>query len=853
MKEQFKVEGMTCAACVSAVEKAVSKVDGVSNVEVNLLTKSMNVDYDDATDTSKIIDAVKNAGYSASQKTKSKSQDRTVETDIYKEELEDKAFRIKWSFILYLPLFYVSMGHMIGLPLPSILMGEENALINTFIQFLLTTPILFINREYFSSGFKSLLNRVPNMDTLIAIGASASYIYGIYIIFQMMIAFRDGDMASIAGYSHEVYLESAAMILTLITLGKYFEARSKRKTSSAITKLMDLAPDNARVIRNGVEMDISVDDILLGDIVIVKPGERIPADGVVRRGNTAIDQSILTGESIPVDKTVGDEVYTATINGNGNLEIEVTKSQEDSTLSQIIKLVEDASSSKAPIAKLADKIAGIFVPVVLVIAALTFTYWMFIYKAEFELAMTMAVSVLVISCPCALGLATPVAIMVGTGQGAKHGMLIKSAEALEVIHNVDTVVMDKTGTITMGKPFVTDVISVDMEYQDLVNLSYAMENLSEHPLATAIVNYTRESKTKDIKIDDFAAIPGKGIEATIDGKKYYAGNMALLENLNIDSDTLRKKGIELAKKGKTPMYFVSEDKILGIIAAADILKSTSHEAIELLKAEGIDVVMLTGDNQVTAEAIAKELGVSQVIADVLPDNKEEVISNIQNEGKTVAMVGDGINDAPALVRADIGIAIGAGTDIAIESADIVLMKNNLLDVVNSIDLGRATIKNIKQNLFWAFFYNTLGIPLAAGIFYSSFGIKLSPMFAAFAMSISSLFVVGNALRLNNFKVKEANEIDEIEVSQLDVNKSTLEINDFINSGESYKKIVEVSGMMCGHCKAKVEEILQGIDGVLSAQVDLDKNTAEIISNKELDDGEIIEKIDKGGYKVEKTY
>lgn len=856
MKEQFNVEGMTCAACVSAVEKAVSKVEGVDSVEVNLLTKSMSVNYDESLvsnlDIEKVVDK---AGYSAKAKSKSTSKDdRSEHTDIYKEELEDKSKRLKISLALLVPLMYISMGPMVGIPIPSFLDGMENSLMNYFFQLLLTTPIMFVNRSYFIGGLKSLFNRSPNMDSLISIGSGASYLYGIYVIMMLIIGFRDGDMNFIHKYHHEVYFESAATILTLITLGKFFEARSKRRTSNAITKLMDLAPKIARVLRNGEEIEIGIEEISVGDVVVVRPGERIPVDGKVVLGSSSVDQSILTGESIPVSKEVGDEVYTATINNNGSINIEVLKSQEDSTLSQIIKLVEDASTSKAPIAKLADKISGVFVPIVIAIAILTFVYWSMTGNG-FEFAMTMAVSVLVISCPCALGLATPVAIMVGTGKGANFGVLIKSAESLEQLHKIDTVVMDKTGTITLGKPFVTDVIAINRDEQDLINLAYAMEVKSEHPLAEAIISFTKDEKNKNYDLENFEAIPGVGIKGTIDGENYYAGNKKILEKLNLHSDELEEKSNKLAMEGKTPMYFATEKEIIGIIGAADVVKPTSQEAIKKLQDDGLKVIMLTGDNKITANSIAKEIGVTEVIADVLPQNKEEAISTVQSRGEKVIMVGDGINDAPALAKSDVGIAIGAGTDIAIESADVVLMKNNLLDVVNAINLGKATMKNIKQNLFWAFFYNVLGIPVAAGLFYTAFGVRMSPMIAAAAMSMSSLFVVGNALRLNNFKGIQTLSIKESDDSKIEVNRESHNIK-FETENTLNKKIkektVKISGMTCSHCSNRVEKALNGIDGV-KAKVNLEENIATLEYSIDVSDETIKNVIEESGYNVEEIY
>lgn len=848
MNKQFNVEGMTCAACVAAVERAVGKLDGVDKVEVNLLTKSMEVSFDEKqVNEFEIIKAVDKAGYKAKvlekEKVSSGGSQTNESTDIYKNELEDKVFRLKVSFPLMIILMYVAMGPMMGLPSPGFLVGAENSLINIFIQFLLATPILFVNRAYFINGFKSLFNRNPNMDSLIAIGSGASYLYGIYAIFMLIIAFRDQNMDMVHKFSHDIYFESAAMILTLITLGKYFEARSKRKTSQAITKLMDLAPKTARILKDGEEIEIPVDQIKIGDVLVIRPGEKIPADGKVIKGSSAVDQALLTGESLPITKDLGDEVFTATINKTGALEVEVTKSQEDSTLAQIVDLVKKASSSKAPIAKLADKIAGVFVPIVLVIALITFITWSVLGQG-FEFAMQMAVAVLVISCPCALGLATPVAIMVGTGKGASFGVLIKSAESLEGLGHISTVVLDKTGTITLGKPFVTDLISIAADEKTLINLAYAMEKSSEHPLAEAIVAFTKEEKTSDLEVKDFEAQVGMGIRAKVNDREYFAGNNKILAQLGLESEEILAEGRRLAEEGKTPMYFADSESVLGIIAVADVIKASSKEAIAKLKAEGIKVVMLTGDNQVTAQAIGKNLEVDQIISDVLPQDKEAAISSLQDQGEKVVMVGDGINDSPALVKADIGMAIGAGTDIAMESADIVLMKNNLLDVVNAIDLGKATLKNIKENLFWAFFYNVIGIPIAAGIFYKAFGLKLSPMLGSLAMSFSSVFVVTNALRLNRFKPLESQDVSAMKMEDVQVNRSSLTA-DFSKKELEEVKIF-VGGMTCKHCQRRVKEALESLDGI-RAEVDLDEGAAYIKTTVAYDEETYKKIIEDAGY------
>jgi Cu+-exporting ATPase len=756
MNQKFNVDGMTCSACQASVEKAVKKLEGVNSVNVNLLTKSMMVDFDEATTNhNTIIKAVDTAGYGASLFVKGNNQAASKEnaTNKVEEEFKEMKNRIIVSFLFVIPLLYIAMGHMYNFPLPSWLHGTENAMTFAFTQLLLTLPIVYVNRKYFQIGFKTLFHGSPNMDSLIAIGSTAAILYGIFAIYKIGYGLGHGDMESVMHYTMDLYFESAGTILALITLGKFLEARSKGKTSEAITKLMDLAPKTATVIRDNIEVEIPVEDVVIDDIIVVKPGQSIPVDGIIIDGSSSVDQAALTGESIPVEKTVGDKVIAATINKNGSFKFKAQKVGDDTTLAQIIQLVEDASSSKAPIAKLADKISGIFVPVVIIIAVVAIIVWL-IAGASFEFALSIGIAVLVISCPCALGLATPVAIMVGTGKGATNGILIKSAEALEIAHTINTVVLDKTGTITQGKPVVTDIITMNtMSENELLTIAASMEKPSEHPLADAIVLKANELNLSLKETKDFTAISGRGIIATIDGMEYFAGNAALMEENNIPVNNIKEISDKFAMEGKTPLYFANKDNLLGVIAAMDIVKPTSKKAIEQFKEMGIDVVMLTGDNEKTANAIKEQLNIDRVIAEVLPGDKESEIRRIQETGKKVAMIGDGINDAPALARADVGIAIGAGTDIAIESADIVLMKSDLLDAVTAILLSKATITNIKQNLFWAFFYNTIGIPIAAGIFYSLLGWKLNPMFAAAAMSLSSVCVVGNALRLRFFKPK----------------------------------------------------------------------------------------------------
>lgn len=766
MNQKFDVMGMTCSACSATVEKSVKKVDGVQSANVNLLMNNMTVEYDNAvTDTSKIIKAVVDAGYNASVFARGASKSSKTEKVVSPVETQMKEMkqRLIVSFAFWIPLMYLAMHHMlnvwIGLPVPLFIKaafhGPENGVVFAFAQFLLLLPIVYVNRKYFQVGFKTLAKRSPNMDSLIAIGSAAAIVYGVFAIFKIGYGLGHGDMATADHYLMDLYFESAATILTLITLGKYLETRSKGKTSEAISKLMDLAPKTATVVRNGLELEIPVDDVVVDDMILIRPGQSIPVDGIIVEGSSSVDQSALTGESIPVEKQVGDKVIAATINKTGFFKFKAQKVGDDTTLAQIIELVENASSSKAPIAKLADKISGIFVPIVICIAVVAMIVWLILGQSV-EFALSIGIAVLVISCPCALGLATPVAIMVGTGKGASNGILIKSAEALEIAHTVNTVVLDKTGTITEGKPKVTDLVTTHgITEQELLQIAASIEKPSEHPLADAVVKKAEETGIELKVVEKFDSISGKGIVAVIDGQQYYAGNLAFMESNQIDVTALKATCDTLAEDGKTPLYFADGKKLLGVIAVADVVKPTSREAIEQFKAMGIDVVMLTGDNKRTAEAIRRQLNIDRVVADVLPQDKEIEIRRIQESGKKVAMIGDGINDAPALARADVGIAIGAGTDIAIESADIVLMKSDLLDAVTAIQLSKAVIRNIKQNLFWAFFYNSIGIPLAAGVFFFLLGWKLNPMFGAAAMSMSSVCVVTNALRLKLFKPRRA--------------------------------------------------------------------------------------------------
>lgn len=851
MKEKFDVTGMTCSACSSRVEKCVRKLEGVEEVSVNLLTNSMQVEYDDAVLKEQgIIDAVVHAGYGASPaggsvsgsqtEQKQKSQKNPVQ-----EHLEYMKKRTFWSFVFLIPLMYVSMGHMVGAPLPGFLHGTVNAVAFAMTQFLLCLPVLYINRAYFTKGFSTLFHGAPNMDTLIAVGSAASLVYGIFAIYRMGHGLGVQDMELVERYLHDLYFESAVMILALINIGKYLEARSKGKTSQALQKLMDMAPKTAFVERDGTVVEIPAEEILAGDILQVKPGSSVPADGVVIEGSTSIDQAAITGESIPVQKEVGDQVIAATMNKTGSFRMRAAKVGKDTTFSQIIRLVEDASASKAPIAKMADKIAGVFVPIVMTIALFTGIGWV-ISGAEFEFALSCAISVLVISCPCALGLATPVAIMVGTGKGAENGILIKSGEALEVTHSIQSVVLDKTGTITQGKPVVTDVQTFGIADREFLKIAAALEKKSEHPLAEAVLLKAEEAHLELPEAEEFQAVPGKGIQAKIHGSWYYAGNQKFMEELQIDCKNVVPKMEQLSEEGKTPLLFAGEGKILGVIGAADIVKPTSAQAIRELKKLGIQVIMLTGDNEKTARAIQKQLDIDTVIAEVLPQDKEKEVARLQESGKTVAMVGDGINDAPALARADVGIAIGAGTDVAIESSDIVLMKNDLLDVVTAVGLSKAVIRNIKQNLFWAFFYNACGIPLAAGLLYPAFGWKLSPMFGAAAMSLSSLFVVSNALRLRFFHVLKKPEADrEGTVVQAEETVSDIEGKD---KEEKNMFTMKIEGMMCPHCQAAVTKALNALEGV-KAEVNLEKKEAYVEASEGVTKEALTEAVTEAGYGV----
>lgn len=859
--ETYQVTGMSCSACSSRVEKAVSKLEGIEKASVNLLTNSMQVDYDETILTSQaIIDAVVKAGYGASlaggQAGTKGASPQASPANTAEQEVRQMKRRLLWSIVFLIPTVYIAMHHMLashlGIPVPSAISavfdGPENAISFAFAQFLLILPIMYLNRKYYINGFSNLLRGAPNMDSLVGMGSMASAAFGAFAIFRMGWGMGHGDWALVQTYSANLYFESAGMIVTLITVGKYLETRAKGKTSAAIEKLMKLAPKEATVLRGGVETVILVEDLAVGDEIVVRPGERIPADGIVSQGTTSIDESAITGESIPVEKQVGDKVTSATINTSGYIHVTAQRVGDDTTISQIIRLVDEASASKAPIAKIADAVAGIFVPAVITLAVAATALWYFAMGADLEFAFSIGISILVISCPCALGLATPVAIMVGTGKGAENGILIKSGEALERAHAIDTVVMDKTGTITEGKPRVTDMQALTCSETELLALAAGMEQGSEHPLAEAIVACGKEKGVAPKAVSDFRAVFGKGVIASADGKTYYAGNAALMAEQGIAIGSYTDRLDALADQGKTPLIFADNSGVIGIIAVADVEKATSAEAISRFAAMGIDVVMLTGDNARTAEAIRKRLGIPKVIAGVLPQDKERHIAELQAQGRTVAMIGDGVNDAPALAKADVGIAIGAGTDVAIESADAVLMRSDLLDAVSAVRLSKAVIKNIKENLFWAFFYNVIAIPLAAGLFYPAYGLKLNPMIGAAAMSLSSVCVVLNALRLRFFKPNHSAGTVSRETPRETPNTPISEQKE----GEpAMKTTLHIEGMMCQHCQKHVHDALAAMDGVTDVTVNLEGKTADVTATKDITTDEFAKVITDAGYELVK--
>ena len=840
--EQYSVTGMTCAACQARVEKVVSNVPGVTDVSVSLLTNSMGVEGTAAS--ADIVAAVEKAGYHASVKGAQMESSQGAEA-LADTETPKLLKRLIISLIFLMPLMYLSMGHMMwNWPLPGFL--NNNHVGMGLAQLLFTVIIMVINQRFFISGFTSLIHRAPNMDTLVAMGATAAFGYSTYALFAMTVAQIAGNDKLVMSYMHEFYFESAAMILTLITLGKTLEAYSKGKTTDALKSLMNLAPKMATVVRNEQEMLISADQVKKGDIFLVKPGESIPVDGIVLEGNSAINEAALTGESIPVDKVVGDTVSAATINQSGFIKCEATRVGEDTTLSQIIKMVSDAAATKAPIAKIADKVSGIFVPAVITIALITIIGWLLAGESV-GFALARGISVLVISCPCALGLATPVAIMVGNGVGAKHGILFKTAVSLEEAGKVDIVALDKTGTITNGQPKVTDILPVDgISEQELLETAFSLEKKSEHPLAKAIVEYGEEKNFTVSVIDNFKAVPGNGLTGTLNEETLIGGNLLFIEKSLSISKELKHSAEQLASAGKTPLFFAKENRLLGMIAVADVIKEDSPQAIKELKAMGIHVVMLTGDNERTAKAIGEQAGVDNVIAGVLPDGKESVIQALGKKGK-VAMVGDGINDAPALTRADVGIAIGAGTDVAMDAADVVLMKSKLADVPAAIRLSRGVLRNIHENLFWAFFYNTIGIPLAAGLLIPVLGWKLNPMFGAAAMSLSSFCVVTNALRLNLLNIRSTKKDKKmkktIDVSLININNNEKkEVNEMT-------KTMNIKGMMCGHCEAAVKKALEALPEVASAEVSHEKGTAVVTLEKEIADDVLKKTVEDKDYEV----
>lgn len=840
--EQYIVTGMSCAACSSRVEKAVSKVPGVTSCSVSLLTNSMGVEG--TASEQEIIKAVTDAGYGASKKGEGTAKTQSSSVSAGEDMLKDRTTpalkkRLIASLGFLIVLMYFSMGHMMwGWPVPGFM--KDNHVMMGLLQMLLTIAVMVINQKFFISGFKGLIHRAPNMDTLVALGSGASFVYSTYALFAMTDAQMHGDMDAVMSYMHDFYFESAAMILALITVGKMLEARSKGKTTDALKGLMKLAPKTAVVIRGEKEVQVSIEQVQKGDCFVVKPGENIPVDGEVIEGNSAVNESALTGESIPVDKAVGDKVSAATVNQSGYLKCRATRVGEDTTLSQIIQMVSDAAATKAPIAKIADRVSGVFVPMVITIAVLTIIVWL-IAGQSIGFALSRGIAVLVISCPCALGLATPVAIMVGNGMGARNGIMFKTAVSLEETGKMQIVALDKTGTITSGEPKVTDIIPAAGVTEDtLLKYAYALENKSEHPLARAILENAKEENAGIEEVTGFQALPGNGLTAILDGHTLYGGNHTFISSkVSVDGD-IQKKAEKLAEAGKTPLFFGNEDRLLGVIAVADVIKEDSPQAIKELQNMGIHVVMLTGDNERTAKAIGQQAGVDEVIAGVLPEGKEQVIRKLKEKGK-VAMVGDGINDAPALTRADMGIAIGAGTDVAIDAADVVLMKSRLSDVPAAIRMSRATLRNIHENLFWAFFYNIIGIPLAAGVWYPLFRWKLNPMFGAAAMSLSSFCVVSNALRLNLFKMYDASKDKKL--------KAKKEKKRSKKEDKTMKKIMHIEGMMCGHCEAAVKKALEALPQVDEAVVSHEAGTAELTLNAEIADDVLKKTVEDKDYTV----
>ncbi|NLW51888.1 MAG: heavy metal translocating P-type ATPase [Tissierellia bacterium] len=857
MKNRFDVNGMTCSACSLAVEKSVKKIDGVKDVNVSLLTNSMHVDYEDGVNPDSIIEAVQKAGYDA--KLKGNTKEKSISPrEVIDKELESLKKRLLVSIPLMIILMYVAMGHMMNLPYPELLSGVSGSGVMIFTQLLLTLPILYVNRIYFINGFKSLFNGSPNMDSLVALGSSAGVVYGIFSTYMILHGLGTNNQEMVHKYMHDIYYESSAMILTLITVGKYLETKSKQKTTDSINKLIDIQPDFVLVIRNGIEEQIAVADVMTDDLIRIKPGERIAVDGVIVEGYSSLDQQAITGESIPVEVKENDNVISGSVNQNGSFIMKATKVGEDTTISKIIQLIEEASASKAPISKMADKISSIFVPVVIGLSILAFVVWMALGYG-FEFAFSIAVAVLVISCPCALGLATPVAMMVATGKAADNGIIVKSAEALEQLHNVDVMIFDKTGTITKGKPVVTDIISIDnFPYDKILEIAYSIENNSQQPLASAIINKAKEKGAKLLDIKNFESFTGKGIKADIDDITYYIGNDKLMKDVGVYQASLEEFANDYSNQGKTSVFLFDAKKVLAILAISDSIKETSIEAIKEIKKLGIKTVMLTGDNQLTAKSMADKVGLDEFKAQLLPQDKDAIVSQYQSEGNIVAMVGDGINDAPALIRSDVGIGIADGTDIAIDSADLVLMKSDLQDIVNAVKLSKKTIVNVKENLFWAFIYNVLAIHVALGVFFIPFGLKLNPMIGAFAMSLSSVFVVSNALRLKNFKPVNLRfnkdiESDEIEkYSNLDLYdkevKEENKDNKIIQEENNMKTVLNVQGMTCNHCKMRVEKAVKAVSGTENVEVKLDEHQVVFESNNDVTK-EVVEAITDAGYDV----
>ncbi len=836
-KKKFDVTGMTCSACQAHVEKAVGKVDGVAAVNVNLLRNFMEVEFDEkVTGTQKIIQAVENSGYGASEKG-AVSQNKGKEIDGEEEHLKKTKHRLILSVLILIPLFYICMGHMIGVPLPPFLTGHENMMIFALTQLLLTIPIIALNFHFFRNGFRNLIRRAPNMDSLIALGASAAFVYSLYGTYMTAYYMGHGDLNSAHGFMENLYYESCGTILTLITIGKYLEVKSRRKTSDAVSKLIDLAPKTAIVLRDGRETEIPASEIAVGDIFLLKAGASVPCDGTVLEGSCYVDQSALTGESLPVEKTSGDKLMSASVSTGGFVKCRCDRAEKDSTLSRIIALVEDASASKAPIARLADKISGIFVPVVIGISLISAIVWM-IVTGDLAAAVKAAISVLVISCPCSLGLATPTAIMVGTGKGAQNGILIKSAESLETAHHVSTVVLDKTGTCTEGKPSVQRVYTHNISEEELMPLIVSVEANSSHPLARSITEYCTGKDISAVVCTDYSETPGGGISGIVNGRKILVGNRRLMEQNKIDISVFADMADTASSQGGIPLYAAVDGRIAGMFVIADPVKKTSKEAVSSLKRMGIKTVMLTGDNAGTAESVRAELEIDEVFAELLPEDKTRIIRELQSDGEKVAMTGDGINDAPALAAADVGIAVGAGQDIAIESADIVLVKNDLRDAAEAIRLSRATMRNIRQNLFWALIYNSLGIPLAAGVFYPIFGWQLNPMFGAAAMSLSSVCVVTNALRLNFFR-SEKSRTEETAPEEIKITEPEV---------KTVKKTMKIEGMMCSHCTGMVTKVLNAVDGV-TAEVSLEDKCAYIELSRDVPDDVLIKAVTDAGYEV----